>query len=352
MISEVEMKVGFGIIGLGSVAKTHAYALKMSKNCYLEAVYSPHKDKAEALSKEYGCEAYTNLESFFADDKVEVVLIATPSGLHEDVAVPALKAGKHVLIEKPIEITEEKAWHIVEEGKNNNRLVGGIFQNRFYDAPLLIRKAIDEGRFGRIVMVEASLKWLRSQAYYDSGAWRGTWDIDGGGVLMNQGIHAIDLLLWFGGDVDCVSGFASTLSHERIEVEDNGTVALRFKNGALGVINASTSIYPGYRRRIEVCGTDGSAVLEDEALVSWAFKDNREEDEEIRRKYALPGSTSGGSSNASDINWVGHQRQFDDFALSVREGGKPLVDGEEALRSVKLIRNIYRSAKEERAVEL
>lgn len=347
-----EMKVGFGIIGLGSVAKTHAYALERSENCRLEAVYSPHKDKAEAFSKEYGCAQYTDLEAFLSDKKVEVVLVATPSGLHEDVAVQALKAGKHVLIEKPIEINEEKARHIINEGKKVKRLVGGIFQNRFYDVAVLIKKAIDDGRFGRIVMVEASLKWLRSQAYYDSGAWRGTWDIDGGGVLMNQGIHAIDLLLWFGGDAESVSGFTSTLSHERIEVEDNGVAALRFKNGALGVISASTSIYPGYRRRIEVCGTEGSAVLEDEALVSWVFKDNRDEDDEIRRKYALPGNTSGGSSNASDINWVGHQRQFDDFARAVMEGGKPLVDGEEALRSVTLIRDIYRSAKDGKAVEV
>lgn len=346
------MKVGFGIIGLGSVAKTHAYALSQSENCRLEAVYSPQSDKAEAFSKEYGCAHYTDLDSFLKDEKVEVVLIATPSGLHEDAAIRALRAKKHVLIEKPIEINEEKAERIIEEGKKNNRLVGGIFQNRFYDAAILIKRAIDEGRFGRIVMVEASLKWLRSQAYYDSGAWRGTWEIDGGGVLMNQGIHAIDLLLWFGGDVDRVSGFTSTLSHERIEVEDNAVASLRFKSGALGVITASTSIYPGYRRRLEVCGTEGSAVLEDEALVSWVFKENREEDDEIRSKYALSGNTSGGSSNAGDINWVGHQRQFDDFARAVRENGKPLVDGEEALKSVKLIRSIYKSAKEGKAVEL
>ncbi len=345
-------KVGFGIIGLGSVAKTHAYALERSENCTLEAVYSPHSDKAEAVSKEYGCSSYTNLDDFFNNDKVEVVLIATPSGLHEDAAVTALKAKKHVLIEKPIEINEEKAERIIEEGKKNGRLVGGIFQNRFYDAPLLIRKAIDAGRFGRIVMVEASFKWLRSQSYYDSGAWRGTLDIDGGGVLMNQGIHAIDLLQWFGGDVESVSGFISTLSHERIEVEDNGVAALRFKNGALGVINGSTSIYPGFRRRIEVCGTEGSAVLEDEALVSWVFKDERREDDEIRQKYALPGSTCGGSSNAADINWVGHQRQFDDFALSIRGVKDPLVGGEEALKSVRLIKCIYKSAEEKKEVNV
>ena len=347
----MERKIGFGIIGLGNVAATHAYALERSEHCFLRAVYSPEPAKCEKYRKEYGCVAYSDLESFLADEKVEVVLVATPSGLHEETAISALKAGKHVLVEKPIEINEEKAERIIGEGRRQGRLVGGIFQNRFYDGSLLIRKALEEGRFGRVVMVEASLKWQRSQAYYDSGAWRGTWDIDGGGVLMNQGIHAIDLLSWFGGDVESVSGLTGTLSHERIEVEDNGVAVLRFRSGALGVINASTSIYPGFARRIEVCGTEGSAILEDESLTLWSFKNEKPEDMAIREKYARVESC-GSSTSATDLNWVGHMRQFDDFASAILENRNPLVTGEEALKSVRLIKAIYTSQMEGRLIRL
>lgn len=347
----MERKIGFGIVGLGSVARTHAYALGKSEYCFLRAVYSPDREKCRKYEEEYGCLSYSDFSSFLKDDGVDVVLVATPSGLHEKIAVPALMAGKHVLIEKPIEINEEKAARIIEEGRRQHRLVGGIFQNRFYDGAMLIKKALDEERFGRVVMVEASFKWYRSQEYYDSGAWRGTWDIDGGGVLMNQGIHAVDLLSWFGGDTESVTGLIATLSHERIEVEDNVAAVLRFRSGALGIINGSTSIYPGFSRRIEVCGTEGSAILEDEALTVWSFRNEREADRAIREKYAKV-VHSGSSTSATDINWLGHMRQFDDFALSILEGRKPLVTGEDALKSVKLIRAIYSASESGKCVKL
>lgn len=336
-------EIGFGIIGLGNVASIHAYALERSQLCRLGGVYSPDKAKGEAYREKYACSSYTNLDDFLSDSSISVVIIATPSGMHAEYAVAALRKGKHVLIEKPIEINEERGQRIIEEGRKRGLIVGGIFQNRFYDGARLIKKALEEGRFGRIVMVEASLKWLREQSYYDSASWRGTKEIDGGGVLMNQGIHAVDLLTYFGGDVEEIEGVTGILTHERIDVEDNACGVLRFKNGALGIINGSTSIYPGFPRRIEVCGTDGSAVFEDEALTTWKFKDEREEDEEIRKKYSRVDS-KGGAASATDINWLGHMRVFDDFASAVIEKRNPLVTGEEALKSVRIINALYRSA--------
>ena len=348
----MEHKIGFGIIGLGSVSKTHAFALSKAQKCYLAGAYSNNKEKVEAFCEQYGGKPYTDLQAFLEDQSIQVVDIATPSGLHEEVALKALKAKKHVLVEKPLEITPERCEAILEEAKSQNRLVGGIFQSRFYDAAQLIKKALDEGRFGKLTMIEASVKWFRSQEYYDSGAWRGTWDLDGGGALMNQSIHAIDLLSWFGGDVSEISAFTQTVAHKRIEVEDNGVAILKFKNGALGVIEGSTSIYPGFTKRIEICGTQGSAILEDETLVAWSFKEERPSDLEIRKKYSNANTTEGGAANPSAINYVGHLRQFDDFANAVMTGTEPFITGKEAAKAVAIITGIYESAKEGKIVTL
>ncbi len=348
----MKQKIGFGIIGLGSVAKTHAFALSKAEKSYLAGAFSSNKEKVEAFCKQYGGKPYTNLEDFLADSEIQVVDIATPSGLHKDVAIQALKAKKHVLVEKPLEISHERCQAIVNEAKHQNLLVGGIFQSRFYDAPQLIKQALEAGRFGKLTMVEASVKWFRSQEYYDSGAWRGTWDLDGGGALMNQSIHAIDLLSWFGGDVSSISAFTQTVAHERIEVEDNGVAILKFTNGALGVIEGSTSIYPGFTKRIEVCGTEGSAILEDETLIAWSFKEDKPEDEEVRRKYSNVNTTEGGAANPSAINYIGHMRQFDDFANAVLTGKEPFITGEEAAKAVDIIKGIYESAKEGKIVTL
>lgn len=345
-------KIGFGSIGVGAIAKTHAYALSKSSKCYFAGAYDMNKERVEAFCKENGGKAYDKLEDFLKDENIQVVVIATPSGLHHDLAIAALKAKKHVIVEKPLEITVERCNDIIEEGKRQGRFVGGVFQSRFYEAPRLIKKALDEGRFGKLTMVEASVKWFRSQEYYDSGAWRGTWAIDGGGALMNQSIHAIDLLSWFGGDVECINGYTETIAHERIEVEDNGVAILKFKNGALGVIEGSTSIYPGFIKRLEVCGTEGSAILEDESLVAWSFKNETAEDEEIRRRFANANSTMGGASDPGAINYVGHMLQFEDFADAVRSGGKPFVTGEEAAKAVKIINGIYESVKKGASVAL
>lgn len=336
-------KVGFGIIGTGNIADLHARALENTSNAYLVAVFDIVSAKAESFAKKYGCKYYASLDEFLSDEQIEAVTITTPSGYHLDPALKAIEAGKHVLIEKPLEITPERCDAIIDASRKKGVKLSGIFQSRFHDAARLVKKAVEEKRFGRIVLADAYVKWYRSQEYYDSGAWRGTKEVDGGGALMNQGIHAVDLLLYLMGDVVKVGAFTSTLAHKNIEVEDTGVSILRFANGALGCIEASTGSYPGSLKKIEIRGDRGSAVIEEESLTEWTFMDERPEDEEIRKKYINATKSGGGASDPMAIQTHGHEAQFDDFAAAIREDRDPYITGEEAARSVRLLSAIYRS---------
>ena len=341
-------RIGFGIIGIGIIGKTHALAINNNDNCSLVSAYHPDMGKVRAFSDKYGCKrAYDDLESFLSDPELEVVAIATPSGAHLDPALAAINHGKHVLIEKPLEISPQRCRMIIDAAREKGVLVGGIFQSRFYDASRLVKKAVEEGRFGRLTLVDAQVKWFRSQDYYDSGAWRGTWAMDGGGVLMNQGIHAIDLLQWLTGKVSEVQAYTATLSHERIEVEDNAVAALRFENGALGVIEGSTSLSRNTEnlKRLELCGTDGTVVLEENMLKVWSFNDERPEDEMIRRDYQ-----KGFEPFVPKL--LGHERQFQDMADAIINGREPEVTGEAASESVKIVCSIYESVRERRPVKV
>lgn len=337
-------RIGFGLIGLGAISSMHSKALKESEKCTLVAAYDIVPEKVTAFSSANGCKGYNSLDAFLSDPDLDVVVIGTPSGSHLEPALASIEAGKNVLIEKPLEVTVKRCEMIVDAAKRKGVMLGGIFQTRFFDAPLLIKKAIEEGRFGRLLMIEASVKWNRSQEYYDNGKWRGTWDGDGGGALANQGIHALDFLRWFGGPVEEVKSMGGMFAHKNIEVEDNLVSILRFKSGCYGIIEASTGIYPGSPKRIEVCGEKGTAVLSEESLVEWNFKDETDADEEIRKRFIHPSSFEGGSSDPSKINYTGHTRQFDDFANAIIEGHGPMVTGEEAMESIKLLNMVYVNA--------
>ena len=346
-------KIGFGIIGLGMISETHYQALQDQKDCCLIGGFHKSRRKADDWAQKHGnCKAYYTLEDMLADPEIDAVSIATPSGKHFEPALAAIRAGKHVLIEKPMEITEEKIQLLIEEAKKNNVHLCGIFQSRFQDAPRLFKKAVEEGRFGRITLVDAQFKWYRTQEYYDSGAWRGTWEVDGGGVFMNQGIHAIDLLLFIlGEDPVEISAYTATLAHERIEVEDTAAAVMKFPCGAIGMIEGTTGAFPGSLKRVEICGTDGQVILEEDSITRWQFREERPEDEEIRRKYSA--STSfGGSNDPKAISCIGHIREFADLADAIKTGRKPFITGEEALRSVHLIRSVYKSAESGSPVKL
>lgn len=344
-------KYGFGIIGLGAIATVHAKAIGTMKDGYLAACFDMVPGKAEKFAGEWGCRPYEKLEEFLADPELDVVTVTTPSGAHHDVALAALKAGKNVVVEKPMEITTDRIDDLIRTAKAQGVLLAGVFQSRFFDAPKAVKQAIDEGRFGRITLVNAQVEWYRSQEYYDKIGWHGTWKMDGGGALMNQGIHAIDLLGWFGGPVDEVYGNAACLAHERIEVEDTAVATVRFKSGALGVIEGTTASYPGFSKRIEVCGSKGSAIIEEENLVYWQFDEERPEDAEIR-KQCMGSTSNGGAHNPLDVGYMGHAREFEDVVRALRTHTAPAIPGEEARKAVEIITSIYRSAREGKAIRL
>lgn len=343
-------KLRFGIIGTGVIAQTHAKALSEVEGAELVSCYDLNVDRSKAFAAENSCSAFDDIDSFL--DSIDVVTITTPSGAHLDGALAAIDKKKAVVIEKPLEVTVARCNEIIERAEKNDVLVAGVFQSRFHDAPKLIKKAIDEGRFGKIVLIDAQIKWYRSQEYYDAIPWHGTKKLDGGGALMNQGIHAIDLLSWFGGDVDTVFGQCKTLAHERIEVEDTAAAVLNFKSGAIGVIEGSTASWPGFFKRIEISGSEGSAILEEESLIKWEFKNEKPEDKEIREKYSSLITSGGGASDPKSIGYHGHRMVFEDVVDAILTGREPLITGKEAMKAVSIIEAVYKSSEERKIIQL
>jgi UDP-N-acetyl-2-amino-2-deoxyglucuronate dehydrogenase len=227
-----------------------------------------------------------------------------------------------------------------------------IFPSRFGDANQALKKAVDEKRFGRLTLGETTCKWWRPQSYYDEGGWKGTKALDGGGALMNQAIHNVDLLAWLMGPAKQVSAFTATLAHERIEVEDTAVACLRFAGGALGVIQATTSVHPGYPKTIAIHGDRGTVVIEQDDVVRWDFTPEQPEDRAVKERFAQKIGASGGASNPAAISHVGHARQLTDFVKAVESGKEPMVDGPEGRKAVEIILAIYRSAATGRMVEL
>ncbi|MBR2357908.1 MAG: Gfo/Idh/MocA family oxidoreductase [Lentisphaeria bacterium] len=340
-------KVKFGIIGTGAIAAMHAEALHNAHNAELVAVFDQVGERAQQFAEKYNVRAVSSFEDFLADKEIQAVTVATPTGIHNKVAVPAALAGKHLLCEKPLDVTTEKVDEIIAACDKTGVLMMSVFQSRFVKNVELIKQAVDAGRFGKIVLVSCQCKWFRTQEYYDSASWRGTWALDGGGALMNQSIHTIDLLQYLNGDVDEVMAATATLSHTGIEVEDNAVAILKYKNGALGTIEGSTSCQPGFPRRVEISGSLGSVVLEDNKLVRWQFVNEEPGDEEIRKSGGVGEVISGGGAgDPMAISSNGHRIQIEALAEAILSGRKKIdLDGREGRRAVALICSIYKSAK-------
>jgi UDP-N-acetyl-2-amino-2-deoxyglucuronate dehydrogenase len=346
------MPIGFGIIGCGTIAGFHAKAIAQIKGAKLAACCDSLPEAADRLAESARCKAYYRLDDMLADKDVRVVTVATPSGCHAEPAVAAAAAGKHVIVEKPLEITLDRCDRIISACEKSGVTLSTVFQSRFHRSSIELKRAVDAGRFGRLTVCDAVVKWHRTQEYYDSLQWRGTWKIDGGGALMNQAIHSVDLLTWLCGPVVEVRAQTALLAHERIEVEDTVAASIRFANGALGTIVASTAVYPGYLKRIELHGSAGSAVVEEEDIVKWDFAKTNKRDETIRREMASRVSTGGGASDPKAIGVHGHVRQFQDVLKAVKMGTSPSIDGREGRRSVEIILAIYKSAETGRGVTL
>lgn len=348
------MPLGFGIIGCGMIARFHAKAISELPNARLVALCSRSQANAARVAEAGGvkCEVYDQLDRMLKRPDLHVVTICTPSGAHLEPAVAAAGAGKHVVVEKPLEITLDRCDRIIEACERNKVQLCTIFPSRFADANQALKQAVTAGRFGRLTLGETTCKWWRPQSYYDEGGWKGTQALDGGGALMNQAIHNVDLLTWMMGPVQSIIGFTTMLAHERIEVEDTAVACLHFTNGALGVIQAATSIYPGLPKTIAVHGDQGSVAVEQEDVLRWEFNPETEEDRAIRQRFAQKVGSSGGSSNPAAISHEYHRRQLADFVEAIESNRAPLVDGREGRRAVEVILGIYRANQTRRVVEL
>jgi predicted dehydrogenase len=349
-----ERPVGFAIVGCGMIARFHVRALAEVPGARVAALVSRSVERARSMATELGlsCHLDTDLAAVLARPDVDAVIVTTPSGAHLEPAVTAAAAGKHVVVEKPLEINSARCDRIIAACDANRVKLCTIFPSRFGDANRALKSAVDAGRFGRLTLGETTCKWWRSQQYYDEGGWKGTQALDGGGALMNQAIHNVDLLLWLLGPVNRVCGFTATLAHERIEVEDTAVACLQFANGALGVIQATTSVFPGLPKTVAVHGDRGTVVVEQEDILRWELSPETPEDSAIRERFAARVNASGGASNPAAISHQGHARQLADFVAAICNDSSPAVDGREGRRAVALIEAIYRSAATGRAVAM
>ena len=345
-----EIKHRIGIIGAGVIADFHAQALQAMQGVELVAAFARNKDKADSFSQNYGCSGYSDLDEFLMHPGMDVVTIGSVSGVHLEHTSAAAKAGKHIICEKPLEVTTSRIDEMIKICEENSVMLSGIFPRRFNDSTHIFKQAIATGRLGKVVLCDTEIKWWRTQEYYDSGEWRGTWSLDGGGALMNQSIHTIDLMLYLMGDVKSVSASGGLEAHEAIEVEDVAVALVEFESGARGVIQASTACYSnnGLPASIHICGDKGSIMMVDDKFSIWDLKESEFGDDEILEKYGLESSKTGaGAADPKAIDFMWHQRNFENALNALGSNEKPEIDGKEGRRAVELICAIYESIKQD-----
>ena len=341
------MTIHVGLIGAGNISETHARAASAIPDVAIAGVYAPTRARAERLAAQYGGTAHDSLESLLDGRTLDLVVIGSPSGLHAQHGIAAARRGIHVLVEKPIDVTTAQADALIDEAARAGVALGVIFQDRLKPDALRLKTLIDEGRLGRPILATAQVKWYRTPEYYAGSQWRGTRTLDGGGALMNQGVHTVDLLLWLFGPVRRVFGRVATMLH-RIEVEDTAVAVLEFANGALGTLEAATSAYPGYSRRIELTGSEGTIVLDGDRLSAVDLRDGS------------GGSSGSGRSSGSTVSASSpivadasaHQRVVEDFIRAMAAKTPPCCDGRDGRKSVALIEAIYASSRTGEPVQL
>src|SRR5688572_22926290 len=343
----MDKELGFGFIGAGAIAHFHARAVAAASGGRLVGVVSRRQATAENFAREHGIGFATDdTHALLAQPGLDAVCITTPSALHLEPALAAIRAGKHLMIEKPLDSTIEGTDHILSEAEKAGVRVGSIFQARFGDAARQLKAAIDAGRFGRMGLASCYVKWNRTAEYYTG--WKGKLSEDGGGAVINQAIHGVDLLQWFAGMPVEVFAWTTQRVHQ-IESEDTAVAALKFASGAFGTIEASTALWPGFARRIEICGENGSAVMEDDDITRWDFRVALPEDEKIRTTRES-GAMGSGAAAPMAIKFEGHLRQIQDFIDGIRENRPFFIEGREARNAVALVRAIYDSAASGRPV--
>lgn len=336
---------GWGIVGCGVIGPVHARAVAALPNAHLVAVTDVSQGRARALADSHGAAWDADLGALLARPDVDVVSVCVPSGLHAEVGIRAAQAGKHLVIEKPVDVTVAAADRLLGAAAEAGVKLTVISQHRFAPGVRRLRELVQAGRLGRLTLGEAAVKWYRSQGYYDSGGWRGTRALDGGGALMNQGIHYLDLLCWMMGPVAEVTALCATQAHE-IEVEDVALALLRFESGAVGLVQAATAVYPGFPERLEISGTGGTVVVEGGVIRSLELTDERGEVGAygvVSSTGVVPGATA--AADPAAVADEAHRAQFADFLACLDHGGEPLVTGEQARADLGVIRAVYDSAR-------
>jgi predicted dehydrogenase len=332
----------FGIVGSGLIADFHAKAIQSLGNAKLVAICGRDIEKAKKLAEKFQCKPYDNYKKMISNPDIDIVTIATPSGFHMEPAIEAAKKGKHVICEKPLDISLQRIDRMILAHEKAGTRLGGIFNFRYHDSVRLLKETIEKGRFGKITYAAVYVPWWRNESYFQN-SWHGTLKMDGGGALMNQSIHVIDMLQYLMGPVESLQAYSSTLVHD-IEAEDTAAAVMKFKNQALGVIYGTTASWPGQFRRFEITGSKGTVIQIENSFKVWQFADETEEDKEILRKYGqIEGG--GGVSDPAAIQFEPHARNFASFIEAI-ENNRPFeIDGIEARKSVELVLAIYKASK-------
>ena len=353
-------KVRFAIVGCGVIHGTHVEAIRaLPEDAELVAVCDEIEERAREVGEKVGVRFFTDLTAMLDWGLFDVLTVCTPSGLHSACGVLGAKAGKHIVSEKPIEVSLAAADALIAACKENNVKLAVISQHRYSSGMQLLKGWLDEGKLGKLVYGESVTKWYRTQAYYDSGGWRGTWELDGGGALMNQGVHYVDQLRWIMGPVKSVAATMGTLAHERIEVEDIVSASIEFENGAVGTLLASTAMFPGYKQSLEIYGSHGTVLIDNSRVRHAQFATGDEEQGMFGVKAAEPVVKDGlftgvgeeadvvqsqGAADPRAISGSGHVAHLQDLIGAIREDRETFMNGQEARNALELIVGIYQSA--------
>ena len=332
------MTIHIGLIGGGNISDTHARAARAIPGVEIAAIYGTNATSVARLCQQHGGKAYQDFDSFLEHRPLAMVVIGSPSGLHATHGIAAARRGLHVLTEKPIDVSTQRADALIEAAEESGVKLGVIFQDRLTPGITQVKEWISQGELGNIMLIDARVKWYRPPEYYDRSRWRGTFALDGGGALINQGVHTVDLLLWMFGNVARIQACLRTTLH-KIEVEDTAVALLEFASGPVCTLLATTVAYPGYPRRVEITGSEGTVIIENDQIVAAQFRTPRTD----TIGSGARNHESAASPVVSDVR--GHQAVFEDFIQAVEHDTKPACDGQDGRRSIELIEAIYRVAR-------
>ena len=344
-----DTRLGFGLVGTGLIAPFHAQAIQASSLARLIAATDTDSTRLGKFTREFNCRGYATLAEMLENPEIHVVNILTPNHLHTEAVLAAARAGKHVLVEKPPAMSLREVDAMQQAGEAGRVKIGVVLQCRTRQSTQAIRKAVEQGRFGKIYHADTVMKWFRTTDYYKMDAWR-TSRRSGAGVTIQQAFHYLDLLQYLVGPVKRVYAQMTNLAHPEIGLEDTTLALVTYENGAQGVVEASTACWPGTEVRVDVNGENGMAVMVGERMETWKFKDDRPEDEAIR-KFGSSGSGTG-ARGAADLGFTDHQAVIEDMVRAIQQGREPLITLASVRPALEWALAMYQSAKQSAAVEL